>query len=239
MIKILLIEDDPFNRQQVSKYLQRRGYETLEAGNEKDGRALMAQERPQLLLLDIVIPEKPDTRVEHHLSRGVDLAVESKRQYPDMGVILFSAYPDRGRAFFDLIQQGYRGLAYKLKGCPPQQLLDAIRQVEEGLVILDPEVTVLRLEASAILNRLDPEERKAVELALTHLPELSSQELAIARRLAGAQSNKRIAEGLTLSSKTVSNYTTNIYSKLGLTESPARKMILLAKALIVWELQYG
>jgi DNA-binding NarL/FixJ family response regulator len=76
-------------------------------------------------------------------------------------------------------------------------------------------------------------------LALTHLPELSSQELAIARRLAGAQSNKRIAEGLTLSSKTVSNYTTNIYSKLGLTESPARKMILLAKALIVWELQYG
>lgn len=238
-MKILLIEDDPFNRQQVARYLQRRGYQTLEAGSERDGRTLIAEERPQLLLLDIVIPAELNARIEHHLSRGVELAVESKRHYPDMGVVLFSAYPDRGRAFFDLIQQGYRGLAYKLKGCPPQQLLDAIRQVEEGLVILDPEVTVLRLEAKAILDHLDPDERKAVELALAHLPELSSQELAIARRLAGAQSTKRIADGLILSSKTVSNYTTNIYSKLGLTESAARKMILLAKALLVWELQYG
>jgi DNA-binding NarL/FixJ family response regulator len=78
-----------------------------------------------------------------------------------------------------------------------------------------------------------------VELALTRLPELTEQELAIAQRLAGAQSNKRIADGMTLTSKTVSNYTSNIYSKLGLTDSEARKMVLLAKALLVWELQNG
>jgi DNA-binding NarL/FixJ family response regulator len=239
MIKLLLIEDDPFNREQVARYLRRRGYQVLEAGNESDGRDLIASERPQLLLLDIVIPEKAESRAEHNRSRGVNLAVKSKHQYPDMGVVLFSAYPDRGRAFFELMQQGYRGLAYKLKGCPPQQLLDTLRQVEAGLVVLDPEVSILRLEAAAVLNHLDPEERTAVELALARLPELSQQELAIAQRLAGAQSSKRIADGLSLTSKTVSNYTSNIYSKLGLTEGSARKMVLLAKALLVWELQHG
>jgi two-component system, NarL family, response regulator DevR len=237
MIKLLLIEDDPFNRGQVARYLQRHGYDILEAGNEWDGRGLISEERPQLLLMDIVIPEKPGARAEHHLSRGVALAVESKRKFPDVGMVLFSAYPDRGRRFFELIQQGYRGLAYKLKGCPPQQLLDTLRQVEAGLVILDPEVTHMRLEAAAVLNHLDPEERKAIQTALTLLSELSEQELAIARRLAGAQSSRRIADGLALSSKTVSNYTSNIYSKLGLNESAARKMVLLAKALLVWELQ--
>ncbi|MFZ0543845.1 MAG: response regulator transcription factor [Candidatus Promineifilaceae bacterium] len=239
MIKLLLIEDDPFNRQQVARYLQRHGYRILEASNERDGRVLITADRPQMLLLDIVIPAVPESRAEHHLSRGVELAVESKRQYPDMGIVLFSAYPDRGRGFFELIQEGYRGLAYKLKGCPPQQLLDTLRLVEAGMVILDPEVTQLRLEAAAVLNHLDPEERKVVEIALTRLGELSEQELAIARRLAGAQSSKRIADGLALSSKTVSNYTSNIYSKLGLTESAARKMVLLAKTLLIWELQYG
>ncbi|MCI0727403.1 MAG: response regulator transcription factor [Chloroflexi bacterium] len=239
MIKLLLVEDDPFNRQQVVRFLQRRGYQVLEAGDESSGRLLAINERPQLLLLDIVIPAAPEKRVEHHLSRGVDLAIELKRQRPDMGVVLFSAYPDRGRAIFELIQQGYRGLAYKLKGCPPQQLLQTVRQVEAGLVILDPEVSALRLEAAAVLNRLDPEERTVVDIALTHLPELGEQELAIVRRLASAQSTERIAAGLSLSEKTVSNYITIIYSKLGLTESASRKVVLLAKTLLIWELQNG
>jgi two-component system, NarL family, response regulator DevR len=238
MIKLLLIEDDPFNRHQVAKFLQRRGYQVLEAGNESDGRLLAANEQPQLLLLDIVIPAESGKRAEHHLSRGIDLAVELKRGRPNIGIILFSAYPDRGRAIFELIQQGYRGLAYKLKGCPPQQLFQAVRQVEAGLVILDPEVTTLRLEAAAIINRLSPDERSAVEIILEQLPELSEQELAIARRLASAQSIEMIATGLMLSEKTVSNYTTTIYSKVGLTESTSRKVVLLAKALLVWELQH-
>ena len=80
-----------------------------------------------------------------------------------LGVVLFSAYEDRGREVLEMVRQGVRGLAHKLKGCPPKALLEAINEVRLGRVLIDPEVTNPHSLADEFRARLTAEERPWVE----------------------------------------------------------------------------
>ena len=57
MPKILLVEDNAENRDALSRRLQRRGYDIIIAVDGKQGVAMAQGEAPDLILLDISLPE--------------------------------------------------------------------------------------------------------------------------------------------------------------------------------------
>lgn len=56
MKKILIIEDDKFLRELIVKKLEREGYETSEAVDGEEGFLKIKTEKPNLVLLDLILP---------------------------------------------------------------------------------------------------------------------------------------------------------------------------------------
>jgi two-component system, cell cycle response regulator DivK len=57
MPKILLIEDNEMNRDMLSRRLQRRGFQIVTAETGEQGLSLAHLETPDLILMDITLPE--------------------------------------------------------------------------------------------------------------------------------------------------------------------------------------
>ncbi len=64
---ILIIDDDPKLVSFLKLLLQDNGYQTLEAFDGQQGMALVRSERPDLVLLDITMPEKSGVRFYREL----------------------------------------------------------------------------------------------------------------------------------------------------------------------------
>ncbi len=56
MTTVLVVDDEPIVREVVVRYLKRDGYETLEAGDGDEARALLEREQPDLVVLDVMLP---------------------------------------------------------------------------------------------------------------------------------------------------------------------------------------
>jgi DNA-binding NarL/FixJ family response regulator len=176
-------------------------------------------------------------------SYGIHLAQRIKKTYPAVGVVLFSAYGDRGSEILDMIREGTRGLAYKLKGNHPAALLAAIHEVIAGRVLIDPEVHANKPGlAEELIKRLTVDEGRWVQIAVENFGLLTPREMEIAQRLAASHNTEGISQALSVSPKTTENYITHIYEKLGINniaqEAPhLRKVVILAKACMINDLR--
>lgn len=239
---ILVVDDNPFNREGLVLYLEGRGYATCQAGDGAGAIAAAEEHQPTGAIVDIVIPEEEGGRAHLDESVGLSVVRNLKQRNPSMGVVIFSAYDDRGSDIWSLVREGARGLAYLVKGTRPRHLLSALEQTLAGNVVLDPEaLTNPRHLEDELWRQLSPEERPWVERALALLPALTEREMEVALRLANSQNLYGIAESLAISQRTVENHVTNVYSKLGLSavdgQAPSlRKSMLLAKACMLYEL---
>lgn len=54
--KILIIEDDKFLRELIAKKLVKDGYDTVEAIDGEEGVKKVREEKPDLILLDLILP---------------------------------------------------------------------------------------------------------------------------------------------------------------------------------------
>lgn len=240
--KILLVDDDMFNRDGVSRYLHQHGYAVVEAQCAASALRLLDTEKPDAALVDIVIPAASTTSIDPQDSQGVQLAMQIKRKLPAIGVVIFSAFEDRGRELFEAVGQGMRGIGYQLKGCRPSTLHQALRDVMAGRVAIAKGVTGHRSGARQLTQRLHDAEREWVIIAAKRMSSLTQREYEVAERVAAAHSTKHIAASLNLTPKTVENYIRRTYSKLGLmlmrTSAPElRQAIILAKAFMLYELK--
>lgn len=241
---ILLVDDDAFNREGMRLYLEQEGFAILEAGDAATAWRVLGASKTGALaadaaVIDISIPAEPGQKAQPIHSLGIYLAGQIKAAYPTFGIVLFSAYEDRGAEVLELIQEGRRGVAYKLKGCQPAALLAALRGVIAGQVIIDPDVTNVRSLADRLVGRLTLEERPYVETATSLLPQLTPREREVAERLAAAHSNEGIAHALAIEPKSVENNISRIYDKLRLNDAPRhlRRAVLLAKACMIYDLR--
>jgi len=239
---VLVVDDNDFNRDGVVLYLRSFGMATLEAGDEETAYALAAAERPAAAVVDIVIPTRPGERGQIERSVGVHLARRLKALDPAMGIVIFSAYEDRGAEIWELIREGARGMAYMLKGSRPERLRQALEDTRAGHVILDGDAAAGKPQLIRELRaRLTPAERPWVERAVRLMPTLSAREDAVARQLAASHNIQGLVEKLGISAKTVEHHIRAIYEKLGLAEvdtaAPTlRKATLLAKAYVLYDL---
>jgi DNA-binding NarL/FixJ family response regulator len=152
-----------------------------------------------------------------------------------MGILVFSAFNDRGSEVLDLAVDGTRGLAYMVKGTHPDKVLQALRDACSGQVVLGQEVLNFGNQlAGELWDRLSEDEAGWVRQSVANFDELTERERDVARLLAASRTTQAIAATLGISTKTVEKHTNHIYSKLHLNEVdqldlPLRKAVLLAK----------
>jgi two-component system nitrate/nitrite response regulator NarL len=243
--KVLVVDDDVFNREGMRLYLGQAGLDIVEASDEATAWNLARVQTLDAAVVDISIPPDSHSPSSVGNSFGIHLACQLKQTQPALGVVLFSAYGDRGSEIFDMVREGTRGLAYKLKGCQPSALLAAIHDVIAGRVVIDPEVHASqRGLADELLKRLTSDESRWVEIAAANFNQLTPREKEIAQRLAASHNTEGIAQALSVSAKTTENYITHVYEKLGLSniaqEAPhLRKVVILAKACMINDLRIG
>jgi two-component system cell cycle response regulator DivK len=94
MPKILLVEDNEMNRDMLSRRLQRRGYEIVTAENGEQGLSLARLEAPDLILMDITLPEMDGWEVARLLK-----ASEHTREIPIIALTARVLVSDRAKAF--------------------------------------------------------------------------------------------------------------------------------------------
>ena len=80
MAKILIIEDDAPIRMLTREFLKRAGHTTWEASNGREGLKLAGQETFDLVLTDIIMPEK----------EGIEVIMDLRRQQPSLRIIAMS-----------------------------------------------------------------------------------------------------------------------------------------------------
>lgn len=81
--KILIVEDEQAIREMIAFHLSRAGYETLEACDCREARRLIADERPELALIDWMLPDMSGLELTRMLKRDDD--------YDDLAVIMLTA----------------------------------------------------------------------------------------------------------------------------------------------------
>ena len=239
---ILVVDDNPFNREGLVLYLENKGYSTCQAGDRSEAISVASRCNPDGAIVDIVIPVDATSEAQMDDSVGLEVVGWLKKSNPSMGIVIFSAYDDRGREVLNMVRNGSHGLAYILKGASAERLLQALEQAMAGNVILDPDaLTNARHLRDEIRKGLSPEERPWVERAVKLFSKLSDRELQVATRLANSQNLSGIAGSLGVHQSTVENHITSLYSVLQLSQvdklAPSlRKSILLAKSCMLYQL---
>ena len=195
-IQILLVDDSELVRRGIKTVLQAHTAPRLhvvgEAGNVVDAVTECLRHAPDIVLLDIRLPD----------GSGFDACRQILRQLPDTRVIVLTSYSN-DNFVYEAVTSGVQG--YLMKEIDPSGLIQGIVDVAAGRSILDPEATMRVLR----LLRGGGEPGKGSDLSV-----LSPQEHRVLALLAEGKTNKEIGTQLTLSENTVKNYLVNVFGKL-------------------------
>lgn len=80
--KVLIVDDEKLIRWSLSQKLSEWNLESLEAENGKSGFRLAEEEMPDLVMLDVKLPDE----------KGTDLLEEFKKHWPDLPIIMITAF---------------------------------------------------------------------------------------------------------------------------------------------------
>jgi DNA-binding NarL/FixJ family response regulator len=189
-IRIVLVEDQTLMRQGLKTILDLEpGMQVIgEAANGKAGLRLALELRPDVIMMDVQMPEMD----------GVEATAAICAVWPEARVIILTTF-DRDDYVFQGIRAGAMG--YLLKDTPAENLVQTIRTVAAGEPFIQPEIA-----SRALRELVRPQEAP--------LDPLTEREREVLVLLAQGASNKEIAEGLVLTEGTVKNHVSNILGKL-------------------------
>ena len=195
-IRLMLVDDHEVVRLGLrALFSQTRRLDVVaEAGTVADAIERAAKHRPDLVLMDLRLPD----------GTGLDACRDILSANPGTRVLFLTSHSDE-EAVTSTILAGAAG--YLLKEIGSKALIDAIETVSNGESILDPKVT------KAVLNRMSLLAAGAVTRRASD-EKLSPQERRILGLVVEGKTNKEIAKALDLSDKTVKNYLSNAFQKL-------------------------
>ncbi|MBI3611345.1 MAG: response regulator transcription factor [Nitrospirae bacterium] len=198
-IKVLVVDDHTLFRKGIIHLLQQRdGIEVV--GEAKDGRegiALAKQLLPDVILMDVQMPE----------CNGIEATEAIRQELPDIRIIMLTV-SEQDEDLFSAIKAGARG--YLLKSVEPDHLLKSIDLLMKGEAVIPHNMaSKLLTEFSAIAHK----PAASGDSSGDYQP-LTNREKEILQTLSGGASNKEIGNTLHISEHTVKIHLKNILKKL-------------------------
>jgi len=193
-IRVLVVDDHAIIRKGVRAVLDLVPDVDLVGEAENGAQAVKLEQEliPDVVLMDLMMPEM----------NGIECIKQIKAQRPKARILVLTNFAGE-EMIFPAIKAGAMG--YHLKDSSPEALIDAIRQVNQGVAALHPSI------AKKVLEEFHNTEKQHLsEEPLTH------RELEVLRLIAQGLENKEIAEQLVISDATVRTHVSNILGKLHL-----------------------
>lgn len=195
-ISVLLVDDHAIWRGGVRSMLEDTEFEVVgEASSGQEAVEVARQARPQLALLDIRMAG----------GDGLEALQMLKREHPQMAVVMLTTY-DNPTFMARAVAGGAAG--YLLKGIERDELLEALRAVANGEMLLTSEELVRSLRGIS---------EQAIESGDLIEP-LTEREQEVLRLLATGLSNRDIAALLFVAESTVKTHVEHILGKLGVSD---------------------
>ena len=193
-IKVFLLDDHEIVRRGVKDLLEAEPDITVigEAGTAASALARIPALKPDVAVLDVRLPD----------GDGVSVCRDIRSQMPEVACLMLTSFGD-DEALFDAIMAGAAG--YVLKQIRGTDLVGAVRTVASGRSLLDPEA------ATKVMARMRDQSRRSDPLAA-----LTGQERKILELIGEGLTNRQIGERLFLAEKTVKNYVSALFAKLGM-----------------------
>ena len=209
-LRIMLTDDHQMFREALRVILEKQPdlVVVAESGSGKETLRLVEEIRPDILLLDVALPDL----------NGIEVARRIGGVYPDIRMVVLSGFADRSFVV-ESLKAGAR--AFVLKSSGSKELIRAIRAVNAGHVFLSPEVTSLAVTAGSATDGVDE-----------NGPRLTPREKEVLLRIVSGERSAEIAERLGIALATVEVHRRNIRRKLqiftvaGLTRYAIREGLL-------------
>jgi DNA-binding NarL/FixJ family response regulator len=194
VVKVFLLDDHELVRRGLRELLEPEPDLEIvgEASTAAEALRRIPALRPDVAVLDARLGD----------GSGIDVCREVRSAMPQMAVLILTSFADDD-ALFAAIMAGAAG--YVLKDVHGDDLVSAIRRVAAGDSLLDPAVTAKVLER---IRHGAPQDKA--------LATLSEQERRVLELIGQGLTNRQIAEQMFLSEKTVKNYVSSVFVKLGL-----------------------
>ncbi|GGD70464.1 response regulator transcription factor [Paenibacillus nasutitermitis] len=209
MIKVLIVDDDPFIRESLQVILG-LDPEISVAGTCPDGDAayrFVAEHAVDVVLMDIRMP----------VCDGVQGTKKLKSLPLPPAVLILTTFDD-DQYIIEALRSGANG--YLLKNVPPSRIVSSIKTVYEGSLLVHPDIArkLAGLVGTGLLPASQAADESAEALRQKQLGEmgLTPAEQHVVRLIAEGKSNKEIAAVLFFSEGTVKNYISVILGKLAL-----------------------
>ena len=202
-IRVLLVDDHDMVRTGLATFLM--AFDDLELAGEasggKEALQLCMQLKPDVVLMDLVMPGM----------NGAEVTRAIRETHPEIQVVALTSFEDK-----DLVQSVLKAgaIGYLLKGTSPNELADAIRAARAGKPTLAPEATQALIDAATQPSTRSYELTNREGEVLSLLTE-GLTNAQIAQRLTEGLTNAQIAQRLTISRSTVKTYVSSILSKMG------------------------
>lgn len=199
-IRVVLIDDTRMFRDGLRLVIDlEEGMQVVGvAGDGAEGLEVVRREQPDVVLMDIRMP----------VMDGVEATRRIRAEWPQMHVVILTTYSD-DEFIFEALKAGAVG--YMVKDLPASDLVEAIRTVRHGGVLIPPAIAA-RLVAE--YARLAGGGGAVPREDSPRVADLTPRETEILRLVARGRSNREIAEQLFLSEGTVKNYVSSVFAKL-------------------------
>ena len=125
--KVLVVDDDPDVRLFSVTVLEENGYEPLEAANGEEGLKVIKKEKPDLIILDVLMPRQSGIRLYREL--------KTDKSYKDIPIIILSGIAKKTflRSQKALTEFGGKEVpepkVYLEKPVEPEVLADEIKKI--------------------------------------------------------------------------------------------------------------
>lgn len=195
-IRILVVDDHPVVRDGLVSMLETQpDFRVVgEAGSGRETLDFVKNQPPDVILLDLEIPELD----------GVETLKLLRQTYPEVQAIVFTAFDSDDR-IINAVQAGAKG--YLLKGAPREQIFKAVRVASQGGTIIEPVVATKLMRHIADEAQADAD-RRPVEA-------LTAREKEVLDLLSKGMTNREIAAELVITERTVKFHVSSILTKLG------------------------